>query len=100
MRLLFLLPLLGLLPAIGGAALRSGAPESNVTYFGAPRFSIQGVLPVFDIAESYIRSQTDSSAKAIGFTDDGKCSASNPCILGTCCNSDGMYYCVVTARSC
>jgi hypothetical protein len=90
MRLPFLLPLLGLLLAIGGAAFGLGAPESNLTYFGAPRFSIQGVLPVFDIAESYIRSQTDGSTKAITSTGKGGCSAKEPCILGSCCNSDGM----------
>jgi hypothetical protein len=91
MRLPLLLSLLGLLLAVGGHAFSSGAHESNVTYFGAPRFSIGGVLPVFDIAESYIRSQTDGSEEAIGSKGNSGCSAQNPCLLGSCCNSDGMF---------
>jgi hypothetical protein len=99
MRLLPFFPLLGLL-AIGGHASSNGAHESNLTYFGAPRLSIEGVLPVFDIAESYIRSQTDGSAKAIGLHAEGGCSAGNPCILGSCCNSDGMCHARVLLRPC
>jgi hypothetical protein len=83
------LSLLGLLIAVGGHA-SSSDHESNLTYFGAPRYSIEGVLPVFDIAESYIRSQTDGSETAIGANGNGGCSAQNPCLLGSCCNSDGM----------
>ncbi|KAF1914807.1 hypothetical protein BDU57DRAFT_549890 [Ampelomyces quisqualis] len=90
MRLPLCLSLLGLLLAIGGHGSSSSAHDSNVTYFGAPRFSIEGVLPVFDIAESYIRSQTDDSVKAIGSKGNGGCSAQNPCLLGSCCNSDGQ----------
>jgi hypothetical protein len=85
------LSLLGLLVAINSNAFSSAASESNVTNFGAPRYSIEGVLPVFDIAESYIRTQTDGSAKTIGSTVKGACSRDNPCILGSCCNSDGKY---------
>jgi hypothetical protein len=100
MRLPLFFALLGLLLAVGGHASSNGAPESNLTYFGAPRFSIEGVLPVFDIAESYIRSQTDGSAKAISFNGEGGCSVSTPCILGSCCNSDGMCHPQVLLRTC
>jgi hypothetical protein len=99
MRLPLLFALLGLL-ALCGHASSPGVSESNVTYFGAPRFSIEGVVPVFDIAESYIRSQTDGSAKAIGFHGEGSCSSSNPCVLGSCCNSDGMYALRVVSTIC
>jgi hypothetical protein len=84
-----LLALLELLVATGSHASTFGASDSNLTYFGAPRFSIKGVLPVFDIAEGYIRSQTDNSAKILTLKGDGGCSRSNPCALGSCCNSDG-----------
>ena len=90
------LPLFGALLELPLALLmhttRAATHESNLTYFGAPRFSIEGVLPVLDVAESYIRSQTDGSVKQIGAKGDGRCSVSNPCILGSCCNSDGMYF--------
>ncbi|KAH4000096.1 hypothetical protein HBH98_070970 [Parastagonospora nodorum] len=85
MRLPFLLPLLRPLVALVGLAL--GALEANST---APRSSIDGVPPVLDIAESYIRSQTDGSAIAIGYNGMANCSSRNPCILGSCCNSDGQ----------
>jgi hypothetical protein len=99
MRLPLLLALLGLL-AFCGHASSPGGSESNLTYFGAPRFSIEGVVPVFEIGESYIRSQTDGSAKAIGFHGEGGCSASNPCVLGSCCNSDGKCPLLVLSSTC
>ena len=74
--------------AIGGLA---SSIESNLTYFGAPRATLDGVLPVLDIAESYIRSQNHDGSSAIGFTGDGSCSANNPCILGSCCNRNGKF---------
>jgi hypothetical protein len=81
MRLPFLLPLLGLVVALAGLVSSAGSQ--------APRASIDGILPVFDIAESYIRSQTDGSAVVIGYNGVAQCSSKNPCILGSCCNSDG-----------
>jgi hypothetical protein len=90
MRLPSLLSLLGLV-AIGGHASNLGAPASNLTYFGAPRYSLNAITPMVDVAEAYIRSQTDGGAMAVGFAGTGKngCSANNPCLLGACCNSDG-----------
>jgi hypothetical protein len=85
------LPILGLAVAIDSHARTSSPSQSNVTYFGAPRYSIEGVLPVFDIGESYIRSQTGDNAKSVGLTTDGSCSRDRPCLLGSCCNSDGMH---------
>ena len=64
--------------------------DSNLTLFGAPRHSLDGVLPVLDIEEQYIRSQTDGGIKAFGATDI-QCSANNPCPDGSCCNSQGVY---------
>jgi len=75
------------LVAIGGLA---SSIESNLTYFGAPRASLDGVLPVLDIAEGYIRSQTDDGGSAVG-SSHTSCSANNPCILGSCCNRDGKF---------
>lgn len=91
MHLPFLLSLLGPLVALAGLA--SGAPEANST---APRSSIDGVSPVLDIAESYIRSQTDGSAIAIGYNGVANCSSNSPCILGSCCNSDGECFTALT----
>lgn len=73
------------LAAFGGYA--SGG-DSNLSVFGAPRHNLDGVLPVLDIEEQYIRSQTDGSVKAFGGTDL-QCSASTPCSDGSCCNSQG-----------
>jgi hypothetical protein len=67
------------------------ACRSSLPYWGCSHFTGTPPVPVFDIAESYIRSQTDGSAKAIGFHGEGRCSSSNPCVLGSCCNSDGTY---------
>jgi hypothetical protein len=81
MRLPLVFPLLGLVALAG-----------LVSSSSAPRASIDGVPPVFDIAESYILSQTDGSAQPIGYNGVGNCSSKNPCILGSCCNSDGKYF--------
>lgn len=80
--------LLGL-TTTGGHAFSGG--ESNLSLFGAPRASLDGVLPVLSIEEDYIRAQTDGiSNKAFGATGGGQCSASNPCADGSCCNSQGV----------
>lgn len=71
------------------ALLELVALAGLISSSGAPRASIDGVPPVFDIAESYIRSQTDGSAQPIGYNGVGNCSSKNPCILGSCCNNDG-----------
>jgi hypothetical protein len=81
MRLPHLLSVLGLVALAG-----------LVSTSGAPRASIDGVLPAFDIAESYIRSQTDGNAQSIGYNEVGDCSFKNPCVLGSCCNSDNHYF--------
>jgi hypothetical protein len=89
MRLPLLLSLLGL--ATNGHAYSFRASESNLTYFGAPRLSLDPITPTVDIAENYIRSQTDGGATALGFSSEGGCSADHPCLLGACCNSDGGF---------
>ncbi len=68
-------------PVLGG--------DSNLALFGAPRHNLDGVLPVLDIEEQYIRSQTDGGVKALGGTDL-QCSVGSPCPNGSCCNSQGM----------
>ncbi|KAJ4983451.1 hypothetical protein SVAN01_11059 [Stagonosporopsis vannaccii] len=75
---------------LGLAASSGYAPkgESDLSSFGAPRHNLDGVLPVLDIEEYFIRSQTDGGAKAFGGTDL-RCSASTPCPDGSCCNSRG-----------
>ena len=86
--LLFTFALLGL-TAIGGHA--SSNSDSNITFFGAPRASLDGVLPVLSIEEDYIRGQTDGiSNGAFGAAGPVQCSVSNPCADGSCCNSQGM----------
>ncbi|KAH6644816.1 glycoside hydrolase superfamily [Boeremia exigua] len=75
---------------IGLAACSSpSAGDSDLALFGAPRHNLDGVLPVLDIEEQYIRSQTDGSVKAFGGTNL-QCSAANPCPDGSCCNSQGQ----------
>ncbi|KZM28624.1 chitinase [Ascochyta rabiei] len=82
------LALLGLI-AINGHAYHPG--DSNITFYGAPRASLDGVLPVLSIEEDYIRSQTDHfSNKAFGAAGELQCSASSPCVDGSCCNSQGQ----------
>lgn len=99
MRLPLFGPFLGLLLSCSTHISNAHSHESNLTYLGAPRFSIEGVLPVLEIAESYIRSQTDGNVKQIGAKGDGRCSTRNPCILGSCCNSDGRYPTIFPSRS-
>jgi hypothetical protein len=65
---------------------------SNLTFFGAPRASLDPVLPVLSIEESYIRAQTDGTTNTVfGAADIPQCSASNPCADGSCCNLQGMH---------
>ena len=67
----------------------SGA--TNLTLFGAPRASLDPVLPVLSIEESYIILQTDGiSDTAFGAADALQCSVVSPCADGSCCNSQGM----------
>ncbi|KAF2621430.1 glycoside hydrolase family 18 protein, partial [Macroventuria anomochaeta] len=65
--------------------------NSNLTFFGAPRASLDGVLSVLSIEEDYILRQTDSvSNTSFGAAGPLQCSASNPCADGSCCNSQGQ----------
>ncbi|KAJ4402691.1 hypothetical protein N0V91_007066 [Didymella pomorum] len=77
---------LGLTALCGLAS--GGEPESNLSLYGAPRHNLDPVLPILDIEEKYIRSQTDVSVTALGGTEL-QCSASNPCPDGSCCNDQG-----------
>ncbi|KAJ8114497.1 hypothetical protein OPT61_g3630 [Boeremia exigua] len=63
--------------------------DSDLALFGAPRHNLDGVLPVLDIEEQYIRSQTDGSVKAFGGTDLS-CTVDSPCPDGSCCNAQGQ----------
>ncbi|KAJ4313602.1 hypothetical protein N0V94_006872 [Neodidymelliopsis sp. IMI 364377] len=86
----FLSLVLLVLTAIGGHAVQPGG-DSNLTFFGAPRASLDGVLPVLSIEEDYILGQTDGvSNKAFGAAGASQCSAANPCADGSCCNSQGQ----------
>lgn len=78
---------LGLTALCGLAS--GGEPESNLSLYGAPRHNLDPVLPILDMEEKYIRSQTDVSVTAFGDTEL-QCSASNPCPDGSCCNDQGM----------
>lgn len=93
MRLPFLI-LLGLV-AIGLAS----NVESNLTYFGAPRASLDGVLPVLEIAEDYIRSQSDVVTIVDFEKSEAGCNANSPRLLGSCCNSDVKFSIVDYFRS-
>lgn len=74
--------------ALTSVSLSNG---SNLTSFGAPRASLDPVLPVLSIEESYIRAQTDDTTNTVfGVADVLQCSASNPCADGSCCNLQGM----------
>jgi len=79
--------LLGLTALCGFVS--GGEPENNLALYGAPRHNLEPVLPILDIEEKYIRSQTDGGVTALGGTDL-QCSASNPCPDGSCCNNQGM----------
>jgi hypothetical protein len=77
-----------LLPSLLGL-VAFGVSQSNISYFGAPRLSLDPIVPTINIAEHYIRGQTDGGVTALGFSGEGGCSVDNPCLLGACCNSDG-----------
>ncbi|KAJ4337251.1 hypothetical protein N0V95_008388 [Ascochyta clinopodiicola] len=80
--------LLGLITTTGHTF---GTGASNLTFYGAPRASLDGVLPVLSIEEDYIRGQTDHFPnKAFNTAGQLQCSASSPCVDGSCCNSQGQ----------
>ncbi|KAF2845251.1 glycoside hydrolase family 18 protein, partial [Plenodomus tracheiphilus IPT5] len=85
----WLLPLsVALWLAIFGSASSAAQSQSNLTYFGAPRLSLTGVTPTLDITEGYILAQTNTSVSTL--SSSAHCSAANPCVDGSCCNSNGL----------
>ncbi|KAF1922681.1 glycoside hydrolase family 18 protein [Didymella exigua CBS 183.55] len=77
------------LAVFGGLASGEQSEPWNLTLNGAPRHHLDPVLPILDIEEQYIRSQTDGGVTTLGSTDL-QCSASNPCPHGSCCNLQGQ----------
>ena len=75
---------------LGLTAVTPSSGDPNLTFFGAPRASLDGVLPVLNIEEHYIRSQTDGSIEAFATVGEFQCNSSTPCFDGSCCNSQGM----------
>ncbi|KAF2828249.1 glycoside hydrolase [Ophiobolus disseminans] len=71
------------------ATALASSVKSNLTYFGAPRASLDGVLPVLEIAEGYIRSQSNVDVTTFKSESEVGCGANSPCILGSCCTSLG-----------
>lgn len=89
MRLSLLLPVALVVTALTGSA---ASGDSNLSLDGAPRHNLDGVLPILDLEEQYIRSQTDDNVKASSGTSF-RCTAKAPCPDGSCCNSQGMRSC-------
>lgn len=83
------LQVLSALLCAGQAALGESPPgSSNVTYFGAPRLSLDPILPILDIGEAYIRGQTQRGDGAFA-ADFNQCDENRECKDKSCCNSDG-----------
>lgn len=69
--------------------------ESNLALFGAPRHNLDGVIPILDLEEQYIRRQTGDSPQGFAGADI-QCSPGSPCSDGSCCNSQGMPFHSIT----
>ena len=93
MRLSYIFPFLLALFAFCAYASDIHRTGSNITYVGSPRHMLDAIQPMMEIEEQYIQAQTDEIFK-VGLATIGyhQCSAAEPCLDGSCCNTKGKSY--------
>jgi hypothetical protein len=93
MRLRYVFPVLLALVAFCGCAYNVDGNGSSITYVGSPRHMLDAVQPMMDIGEQYIQAQTNEEFNVGSVSVDAhQCSAEQPCLDGSCCNTKGNLH--------